>query len=117
LLHEGQGDTADVKSQRFASVWDAIEDDPAEAEKMKQWSALRMRADTMAALLCVQPVPRQATADELQHWIDWRHPSYEAAQRQTGTIGGLIYAIDGKAKLETPLSIEDINAIAVATSI
>ena len=32
-----------VKSQRFASVWDAIEDDPAEAEKMKQWSALRRK--------------------------------------------------------------------------
>lgn len=36
---------ADATSQRFASVWDAIEDDPAEAEKMKQWSARRMKAD------------------------------------------------------------------------
>ncbi|ABR83152.2 MULTISPECIES: hypothetical protein [Pseudomonas aeruginosa group] len=37
----GQFRPADVKSQRFASVWDAIEGDPAEAEKMKRWSALR----------------------------------------------------------------------------
>jgi hypothetical protein len=36
---------ADATSQRFASVWDAIEDDPAEAEKMKRWSAQRMKAD------------------------------------------------------------------------
>lgn len=41
----GQFRPADMKSQRFVSVWDAIEDDPAEAEKMKRWSALRMRAD------------------------------------------------------------------------
>ncbi|GKR00185.1 hypothetical protein KAM461_44340 [Aeromonas hydrophila] len=41
----GQFRPADATSQRFASVWDAIEDDPAEAEKMKQWSARRMKAD------------------------------------------------------------------------
>lgn len=41
----GQFPSADATSQRFASVWDAIEDDPAEAEKMKQWSARRMKAD------------------------------------------------------------------------
>ena len=67
--------------QRFTSVWDAIEGDPAEAEKMKRWSALRMRADAMATLLCVQPVGREAMADEVQQWIDWWQPSYEAAQR------------------------------------
>ena len=39
----GQFPSADVTSQRFASVWDAIEDDPAEAEKMKRWSARRMK--------------------------------------------------------------------------
>ncbi|BBT65670.1 TPA: hypothetical protein ACPHWC_006361 [Pseudomonas aeruginosa] len=77
----GQFRPADATSQRFASVWDAIEDDPAEAEKMKRWSALRMRADAMATLLCVQPVGREAMADEVQQWIDWWQPSYEAAQR------------------------------------
>ncbi|WP_154717526.1 hypothetical protein [Sterolibacterium denitrificans] len=41
----GQFRPADATSQRFASVWDAIEDDPAEAEKMKQSSARRMKAD------------------------------------------------------------------------
>lgn len=41
----GQFRPADATSQRFASVWDAIEDDPAEAEKMKQWPARRMKAD------------------------------------------------------------------------
>lgn len=77
----GQFRPADATSQRFASVWDAIEDDPAEAEKMKQCSALRMRANAMASLLCVQPVARGATDDDLQQWIDWWQPSYEAAQR------------------------------------
>ena len=41
----GQFRPADATSQRFASVWDAIEDDPTEAEKMKRWSAQRMKAD------------------------------------------------------------------------
>ena len=41
----GQFRPADATNQRFASVWDAIEDDPAEAEKMKQWSAQRIKAD------------------------------------------------------------------------
>lgn len=77
----GQFRPADVTSQRFASVWDAIAGDPAEAEKMKWWSALRMRANAMASLLCVQPVGREATADEVQQWIDWWQPSYEAAQQ------------------------------------
>jgi hypothetical protein len=77
----GQFRPADAISQRFASVWDAIEDDPAKAETMEQWSAQRMRADAMVALLCVQPAPRAATADEVQQWIDWWQPSYEAAQR------------------------------------
>jgi hypothetical protein len=35
------GRPADATSQRFASVWDAIENDTAEAEKMKRLSALR----------------------------------------------------------------------------
>ena len=77
----GQFRPVDVTSQRFASVWDAIEGDPAEAEKMKRWSALRRRADAMATLLCVQPVGREGTADEVQKWIDWWQPSYEAARR------------------------------------
>ncbi|HCE8579395.1 TPA: hypothetical protein NHR85_004900 [Pseudomonas aeruginosa] len=40
-LTEAMGRPADATSQRFASVWDAIENDTAEAEKMKRLSALR----------------------------------------------------------------------------
>lgn len=40
-LAMGQFRPAEPKSQRFANVWDAIEDGPAEAEKMKRLSALR----------------------------------------------------------------------------
>lgn len=40
-LTEAMGRPADATRQRFASVWDAIEDDTAEAEKMKRLSALR----------------------------------------------------------------------------
>lgn len=42
--------------QRFASVWDAIEDTPEAAEKMRRWSAERMaleermREDFLAVL-------------------------------------------------------------------
>lgn len=40
-----------------------------------------MRADAMAALLCVKSIGREAMADEVQQWIDWWQPSYAAAQR------------------------------------
>jgi hypothetical protein len=36
------------------------------------------------------------------------------AARPTGTIDGFLHSLDGKAKPEKPLSIEDINRIAAA---
>jgi antitoxin PrlF len=36
------------------------------------------------------------------------------AARPTGTIDGFLHSLDGKVKLKTPLSIEDINRIAAA---
>ncbi|MCL1960340.1 MAG: AbrB/MazE/SpoVT family DNA-binding domain-containing protein [Desulfovibrionaceae bacterium] len=36
------------------------------------------------------------------------------AARPTGTIDGFFHALDGKAKLEKPLSIEDMNNVAAA---
>ena len=58
----------------------AEDNDPQEAEAVKQKSALHY-ADQMNDLLDVPPVSRQATADEVQQWIDWWQPSYAAAQR------------------------------------
>lgn len=58
----------------------AEDDDPKEAEGVKRQSDLHY-ADQMNDLLDVTPVSRQATADEVQQWIDWWQPSYEAAQR------------------------------------
>ena len=60
----------------------AEDNDPQEAEAVKQKSALHY-ADQMNDLLDVTPVSRQATADEVQQWIDWWGGSYEAAQNLT----------------------------------
>lgn len=39
----------DTNRQRFASVWDAIEDTPEEAAKMRTLSESRMRAEAVAS--------------------------------------------------------------------
>lgn len=58
----------------------AEDNDPKVAESVKRQSDLHY-ADQMNDLLDVPPVSRQATADEVQQWIDWWQPSFEAAQR------------------------------------
>ncbi len=60
---------------------DAMQAEVVRVWQGKQGVALRMRADAMAALLCVKSIGREAMADEVQQWIDWWQPSYAAAQR------------------------------------
>jgi predicted XRE-type DNA-binding protein len=60
-----------MSNERFASVWDAIEDNPEEAEKMEMRSILLMALKNhMASLILAEATGAYPLPEEEREWID-----------------------------------------------
>jgi hypothetical protein len=60
-----------MSNERFASVWDAIEDNPEEAEKMKMRSTLLMVLKKhMAIIILAEATGAYPLPKEEREWID-----------------------------------------------
>ena len=84
-----------MNKKRFASVWDAIEDTPEDAEKMKLLSALRMelKGGTESSPLIASIVETRNTMDKISASLEGLRESVEATKTAVDALTAWKYMI------------------------